>query len=560
MKRGVLALSILAAVLCAPPAAAHANYVSSEPPQGARLAVAPARVSVALSQEVDTAGSLLTVLDAGGRRLDNGDLVVEGDAQPRLAVTLVPDLGDGAYRVEWKALSRVDHHTTQGSFGFAVGNFTPPEAEQSSNNAPGAGSLVGRSAFFLGFCLSLAGLLFALVVAPGQVVALLRRVDLAGWSLVAAGSGVLLGDAAVRAGIGPAEWWVSSVVRELVVRFLLACVGLAVVVLARTPNAYRMAVAGLSLVSLAYLSGRSGHASVGGWLVAGIDGLHLLVTAAWVGGLALFAYLVLAGSRIGVAGDPLIGIGRRFSRLALACVLGMAVSGVTLAVLILGWPALARPLDWFQGTYGGALLGKILLATGMVGLAAVNRLVFLGRLLNVAEPVVERMRGRFGRFVAAEAAIGIVVVGLAGLLTSTSPPYAAQAEPAVEVTAESGEFRVLLQIASAPRPGMFSDLRFHITWLQDNSTVDRDNCGRTEGCILVEVIQPGAEEQDEDEEDIHKGGEHRALVPVGDGWWVVEDVLFVEEGHYELLLEIQTEYVYFDAVSLHIAVSENASE
>jgi copper transport protein len=553
------ALLVLLCLFVSPGAQAHANFVDSTPAQGARLAEVPQEVSVVLSQDVDPAGSALQVVDGTGVRIDNDDLVVQSGTEPVLTVTLRPDVGEGAYQVEWKALSRVDHHTTQGSFGFAVGNFTPPPSEDLSTNAPGVPSVVGRTLFFLGLFLAAASSLFALFVARDPLGNLLREVDLIGWPLLVAGSVTLLGDAVARTGLGPAEWLDSVVLQDLIVRSLLATSMMLAAILMRPGMAARRGVLSFGVLALTFYSARSGHASSAGWAWTGLDALHLLATAAWVGGLLLFSFILLNPHRIQVADAGLMAIGRRFSRAALVAVLVMALTGVILGVGILGWPVLADPFAWFAGIYGTALLGKIVLALVMVGLAGVNRYVFLGRLLGATDSMVP-VRRRFGRFVGAEAMVGVVVLVLAAILTSTSPPYASTDDAARETSGESQQFLVTMRAQPAPSPGAFSDLELRIVWKEDGSILMNDTCGRPSGCILLEVAAPGAEEHDEDETDVHHGGEHRRLEPQGDGTWLVPDVLFVGEGEYEFLVEIQTEYVFFDVVTMHLQVGDGTGE
>ncbi len=555
MKTGFAAFLVLLLVLASPVVSAHARFVSSEPSPSSRLAVAPSEVSVRLSQDVDPAGSSLQVFDTNGTRVDNDDLLVESGPEPVLIVTLRDDVGNGSFRVEWKGLSRVDHHTTQETFGFAVGNFSPPATERSAGDAPTAASLVGRSTFFLGLFLATASVLFALIVAPRSISGFLREVDRLGWPLLVAGSAILLGDAIQRTGLAPSEWAASTVLQELSVRLSLAFAFAAAAIFLPAGRGARAGVLTLGVIALAGFSARSGHASFKGWMWIGLDTVHLLATSTWVGGLLVFGFLLIARTRVDASEPELRSIGTRFSNAALVAVITMALTGLLLGIGILGLPGVSDLFAWFRGLYGLALLGKILLAVVMVLLAAINRFVFLGRLVAQAAPVT-RVRRPFGRLVTGEAIIGVIVMTLAAVLTSTSPPYAGESTEPVEVVGETDTFHVTMRVEPSPSHGAFSDLYLKIIWKEDNSVLLNDTCGRPYGCILLEVVPPGAEEHDEDEEDIHHGGEHRILDPQGDGWWLVPDVLFVAEGEYEFLVEIQTEYVFMDVVELHLQVGE----
>lgn len=510
-------------------------------------------MSVRLSQDIDPAGSSLKVFDANGTRVDNDDLVVESGPEPLLIVTLRDEVRNGSFRVEWKGLSRVDHHTTQETFGFAVGNFSPPAAGPSAGEAPTTASLIGRTTFFLGLFLATASVLFALVVAPRSLGGFLREVDRLGWPLLVAGSAVLLGDAIQRTGLAPSQWASSAVLQELLLRFSLAILFAVAAIFLPAGRGARAGVLTLGVIALAALSARSGHASSQGWPWIGLDTVHLLATSTWVGGLLVFGFLLVARTRVDVGEAELRTIGTRFSNAALVAVITVALTGVLLGIGILGVPGVSDLFAWFRGVYGLALLGKIVLAVVMVVLAAINRFVFLGRVVAQTAPVA-RVRRPFGRLVTCEALIGVVVMTLAAVLTSTSPPYAGDSTEPVEVVGETDTFHVTMRIDPPPSHGAFSGLYLKIIWKEDDSVLLNDTCGRPHGCILLEVVPPGAEEHDEDAEDIHHGGEHRILEPQGDGWWLVPDVLFVAEGEYEFLVEIQTEYVFMDVVELALLV------
>jgi methionine-rich copper-binding protein CopC/uncharacterized membrane protein len=530
--RGAVLLALTLAVCLVPTVAAHANFLESTPRAGARLLASPPQVDVILSQDVDEAGTYVRVVDGTGRRVDHDDLRVAHAQEPTLSVTLPENLTEGVYRVDWKALSRVDHHTTQESFAFAVGNFTAPAAATANDNPPSLASVLARSVFFVGF-LATAATLFERFVARA-LVPMLVRIERLGWLVLTLGCFMVLADASQRTGLGPGDWTGSSVLRELILRCAAAFATLVAVWTPLPRGRLRAALAGVGLASMAIFSSLSG--------------------------LALFTYVLVAAPRLGLDDAMVRSIGSRFSTTALWCVIVMALSGTLLGITILGWPTLAKPFAWFRGTYGYALLAKILLALVMIGLATLNRFVFLRRIQRADTPPVEGDRRRFGRFVGGEASVGAIVLVLAALLTSASPPfYGADAEP-VLVQGKGEHFLVVMRVDRPPEAGAYSDLLVQITWMQDNSTLMNDTCGRAYGCILLEVVPPGAEEQDEDTEDVHHGGDHHVLEPLGDGWWIVRDVLFSEGGEWELLVEIQTGYVFFDVVQLRLPVSGDAHD
>jgi len=102
------------------PAAAHSEYVSSFPPPGAGLASAPPSVSIVFSDGILPDVSWIHVFRSDGTTVDLNDSTVIGEGNNGLAVTLLPGLGPGIYRVVWQNLSQ-DGDGLTGGFVFGVG-------------------------------------------------------------------------------------------------------------------------------------------------------------------------------------------------------------------------------------------------------------------------------------------------------------------------------------------------------------------------------------------------------------------------------------------------------
>ncbi len=116
-------LTLLVALPLAAKVLSHADYVRSEPAAGEVLATPPAQVKVWFTQELfrREGENWLRVTGPDGARVDLDDTVVDDNDRSLLVVTLADNLPDGAYRVEWRALSADDGHPKEGEFGFAVG-------------------------------------------------------------------------------------------------------------------------------------------------------------------------------------------------------------------------------------------------------------------------------------------------------------------------------------------------------------------------------------------------------------------------------------------------------
>lgn len=101
----------------------HADYARSEPAADEVLATPPTQVKVWFTQELfrREGENWLRVTGPDGVRVDLDDTAVDDDDRTLLTVTLADDLPDGAYRVEWRALSAEDGHPKESEFGFVVG-------------------------------------------------------------------------------------------------------------------------------------------------------------------------------------------------------------------------------------------------------------------------------------------------------------------------------------------------------------------------------------------------------------------------------------------------------
>jgi copper resistance protein C len=116
MRRLLGLASLLAALLAANAAQAHAMLDHASPPVGSTVAMAPRELILSFTQKLEPAFSSIEVTGPGGARVDDGKAQVNGNTM-RIGVKAA---GPGTYRVRWRALS-VDTHSTQGSFTFRVG-------------------------------------------------------------------------------------------------------------------------------------------------------------------------------------------------------------------------------------------------------------------------------------------------------------------------------------------------------------------------------------------------------------------------------------------------------
>lgn len=122
-------------------ASAHAELVRSEPAAGARLTAAPQQVTIEFSQLLDAAKSTITVVDAAGATVSQGNAEVLTNNNKALRVALKPNLGPGEYTVQWSNLSSEDGEEESSTFTFTVGGASAPgttPATSGNQDAPPA--------------------------------------------------------------------------------------------------------------------------------------------------------------------------------------------------------------------------------------------------------------------------------------------------------------------------------------------------------------------------------------------------------------------------------------
>ena len=176
-------------------------------------------------------------------------------------------------------------------------------------------------------------------------------------------------------------------------------------------------LAGVGAAAMAW----AGHAAAVegiGLPAALLDALHLLAAGAWLGALLPLAALLRAGARVeGADARPFAVLAvRAFSRLALTVMILLVVTGLANTWFQVGSvPALVGT------SYGWLLLAKVFLLIPILLLAQHNRRRLLPRLGGDGDTAGRPAMVRLGRFVAAEAGLGLLILLLTTGL-SISPP------------------------------------------------------------------------------------------------------------------------------------------
>jgi putative copper export protein len=208
--------------------------------------------------------------------------------------------------------------------------------------------------------------------------------------------------------------------------YLISVLGLAPLI--RTPSQTRgeglarhlLLFLGATLLFSFSLGSHAGAAPGWAWAVAG-DFLHFLAAAAWLGGLASLAWLILRAKsgRPFAASWPFV---QRFSRLATLAVFVLIVTGLFNSLVQL--PSLASLLET---TYGRVLLAKLILTGLVLGVAFLNNRLVHRHAYWLHEPGVGQ---RFQRQVALEAVFSLGLMLSVAVLVQTSKPASVAADTA----------------------------------------------------------------------------------------------------------------------------------
>lgn len=472
-RLALVALAACMAVLVWAPAAAfaHAQLVGSSPQSGSTLARQPTEVIFEFNEAVGGTLGAVRVYDAHGRQVDDLDVTHPDGNQHWLGVGLRSGLPDGTYTATYKVIS-ADTHVVYGGLVFDVGHAgVAPEFTVEGLIDRGKAGEVTTLAFgvvrfldYLSLALMLGGVAFlilarpALSDVPGSSVKesdsasraftdrlvllliaaamlgvtanvlgiLLQGVTAAGVSLWSSLTGSILGDT-LKSRFGTV-WGARAIVWILF--------GLSLGFLRMRAQRGRVApairvFAGAGLAYLAITPALGGHAVEQSptWIFFPSEVIHVIAASVWVGGVACLL-LVLPSATRRLEGPQrsrlLLSVLRRFSPLALGCVIAIAVSGVVQAVIDV------RTLKGLLGTtYGVLVIAKVVLLLGLIGFGWINR----ERLIPALERIAKAggAPGGIGvlarRTLRGELALMLTVFGVTAALISYTPPVDAEGGP-----------------------------------------------------------------------------------------------------------------------------------
>ncbi len=444
MRRRAVALLVVVASLVLPATAwGHAALVRTVPSASGIVNGSPPEVVLTFSEPVEPRFAAVSISDAAGDQVTSGPpRRKEGD--PTSIVVGLKPLQEGWYLVYWRVIS-VDGHPVRGAFTFAVGPNAGPAPQfqvPSISETAATPRLVTARWIVLLAAMAAIGLFVLRMLIARPVGHSLRGVSIAFAiaivsALLAAPVYLLLSTAqfslrspfdvgALAPLLDVSAFGRGYLDLELCLA-LFAVAGAIAIAIDRPERARRsiaelLATTGALLAAAAVMlvpgvAGHAGQTSPRG-VAIGLDWLHLVAGAVWIGGLlgllvlwrSLPATRRIAGLTVAVP---------RFSNVAIGAVLALIATGIGASILQL--PTLASL--WETG-YGQALLAKLALLSVAVLLAAVNLLRTRPRLLAGRADAAGLLR----RLVGAEAVVVAGAVFAAAVLTSLAPPAKAVAD------------------------------------------------------------------------------------------------------------------------------------
>ncbi len=450
-------------------AEAHAVLLETTPAAGAAVSSPPEAIVLRFNEPVRPI--VVQVLRAGDSTVVGLPAAEAIDTLVRLP--LPQGLPDGSYVLSYRVTS-ADGHPVAGSFVFSVGAAATAAAANVSVVDPYEAAWrwlgVAARSLWYGILLLAAGraLFLALIPAPPDLAPRLEH-GLVWLATAGIGSGLLLLAAEGGALLGgppgsllSAEVWRLAIGSSVAWTVAAGVAGLALLIPARPRRS--LLLAGAVLVALSF--GLSGHAATAGprWLTVPVLALHALSAAFWVGALwPLLLILRRGGAKMSV---------EAFSALALPAVACLLLAGAVLAVLQLdAWSAL------FTTDYGRRLTLKLVLVAGLLGLAAVNRLV-LTPALDRREHVAARW---LRRTIGVDLALAAGVIVLTASLGAVPPPRALALQAAADGNQARRDYAVVVtapghQLVLVVTPALAGDNRLdlYVTDEQDRPTMAKD--------------------------------------------------------------------------------------
>ena len=471
------------------PAWGHTSLLHSELRGGAGPQH-PIELAFTFSEDLDPAFSTVRILDARGAVVDPGPGTID-PLDPAALTVSIAHLAVDSYVAAIRVRS-ADGHFVEERVPFQIGSgsselvgLPPLGAVDPAGVLPSLTETLSRWLSLIGAALAGGAVTFALVVrqpggrenlaADADLSVWLRRLLLGGALAVIAGSCLLVvAQAATGAGV---PWWGvfgRALGRELgahagrilsvraITALFLAVVAWRLLVSSPAPRApWALAAPAAALMLATFtLGGHAPEALAQSSVPIALDYVHMAAMTAWLGGLPALALATRVARGRPEAAPWLSQLVRRFSGLALVCVLYLGVSGMYAFSLDV------RSLAPLGGTtYGRVMLVKLSLFAVLICLGGVNRLLVIPGLsgppsasgeADLSGERAERAAGHLRWTVRAELVAGSLVLLAVGALTSLAPgtvAWAAHQRMGPSQTVTVDHVRMTLRLA----PGALGD-------------------------------------------------------------------------------------------------------
>jgi len=469
-------MTVLAILVPASTAYAHAQIVRSDPPDGSQLAQPPREVRLWYSEPIVLNFSRARLLDGAAREIPTKGLRND-PADPHLLIFTISDdasitpLSDGVYSLSWKVLSADGHYTT-GYTVFSVGSGVPASAGSAAHDAAPSQIISPVEVALRWLNYTLLAMATGSVLVATLVIRSARRDNaeralddalqhverrMLGWAIACAIGAFIVG-------IGWLAWQVVSALSNvtpgasplgivsdllsttqwgalwLIRQGLLVLLAVALVAQRRaTGAALTIATITLGLATL-LVQALTGHAlalQTDGALAVVADVAHLIAVGVWIGGLAALSVGLLVRPSNDVALNRMALLRLCWKRFSLVAAISVAV------IISSGLYSTGRQvasLDALLTTvYGQAVIIKVGLVIVAGALGLLNSMLLHPR---VAAPLAHWLHRPVGwtplplrylpTLALAELSIGLLVFGAAGVLTAAPPAHGPEFAPPPE--------------------------------------------------------------------------------------------------------------------------------
>jgi methionine-rich copper-binding protein CopC len=151
-------VAVLVVLAGAGPAAAHADFVSSDPADGAILSTAPAQVTLTFSEDLLAGANTVSITDKTGAVLATESLEPQG---PTIVAPWPAAASGGTYQVAYRVVS-ADGHPITGAVVITVGRSSPEPMPAAAETEPESGAIA--NVVIVGIVVLVLALIVAVIV------------------------------------------------------------------------------------------------------------------------------------------------------------------------------------------------------------------------------------------------------------------------------------------------------------------------------------------------------------------------------------------------------------